>query len=412
MVSEKHSYTLTKYGCYFGYISMAVTSSISPLLFLTFRQMYGFTYTMLGLLVVVNFFTQLGMDIIFTVFAKYFNIKKTVRLTPAITALGLIIYAVLPNLFPNAAYFWIVTGTFVFSMACGLSEVFLSPTIATIPSDNPEYEMTKLHSVFAWGSVAVVIFSTLVLKIIGTENWMYLVLVLTAVPICNTVMFAKARIPHMQAEGAGGKSRKGVKLGIFLCVLCVFLGGATECGMSQWMSGFAERVIGIPKVWGDIIGMAGFAVLLGLGRTIYAKYGKNIINVMLIGTACAMVCYICAALSGNPIIGITACAGVGLFTAMLWPGTIIYVGEKFPGIGINMYALIAAGGDMGVAVSPQLVGIISDKFPLTQIAQNISQAVGETPEQIGMRAGILFAAIFPGLGIMVILAMKRYFKNK
>ena len=58
------------------------------------------------------------------------------------------------------------------------------------------------------------------------------------------------------------------RFGIFLCVMCIFFGGAAECTMSQWASGFMENAVGIPKVWGDILGMALFAFLLGLGRSL------------------------------------------------------------------------------------------------------------------------------------------------
>ena len=77
---------------------------------------------------------------------------------------------------------------------------------------------------------------------------------------------------------------------------------------------------------------------------------------------------------------------------MLWPGTLIYAEEKITGLGVAAYALLAAGGDMGASVAPQLVGIISD----------ISN----------MRFGILAAAAFPICGIFLILIAKKYFNKK
>ena len=74
------NYKLTKYSCYFSYLSMASIFSLPPLLFNTFHDMYGVSYTLLGTLVAVNFCTQLTIDLIFTFFTKYFNIKKTVTI--------------------------------------------------------------------------------------------------------------------------------------------------------------------------------------------------------------------------------------------------------------------------------------------------------------------------------------------
>ena len=45
---------------------------------------------MMGLLVVVNFATQLLIDLVFSFFTKYFNIESTVRLTPLVSAIGMI----------------------------------------------------------------------------------------------------------------------------------------------------------------------------------------------------------------------------------------------------------------------------------------------------------------------------------
>jgi hypothetical protein len=123
---------------------MAIVGNLSPLLFLTFRSLYGISYSLLGTLVLVNFVTQLTVDLIFSFFSHKFNIGKTVKITPVITVIGLWAFAILPWLFPAHAYLGIVIGTVIFSAACGLCEVLISPTIAAIPAENPEREMSKL----------------------------------------------------------------------------------------------------------------------------------------------------------------------------------------------------------------------------------------------------------------------------
>ena len=87
-----------KYACYMTGATMAVTCNVSPLLFLTLRSLYGISYSLLGLLVLVNFCTQLLIDLIFSFFSHKFNIPKTVKITPVLAILGLIIYAVSPFL--------------------------------------------------------------------------------------------------------------------------------------------------------------------------------------------------------------------------------------------------------------------------------------------------------------------------
>jgi MFS family permease len=154
-----------------------------------------------------------------------------------------------------------------------------------------------------------------------------------------------------------------------------------------------------------MLGVVFFAVLLGTGRTLYSKYGRNIINFMLFGMIGATVCYIVAGAVMNPVAGVIACAVTGLCTAMLWPGTLIYVEEKIPDVGVAIYAFMAAGGDLGASLGPQMVGVVSDTVSVTDFAKDTSLVLGISAEQVGMRVGLLSAAIFPLAGIFVILYM-------
>ena len=85
----------TKLACYTAYFTMSSIFSLPPILFVTFREMYGISYTLLGTLVLINFCTQLTIDLIFSFFAKYFNIHTTVKIMPLLTSIGLLIYALI-----------------------------------------------------------------------------------------------------------------------------------------------------------------------------------------------------------------------------------------------------------------------------------------------------------------------------
>ena len=173
----------TKYACYYTYLAMASIFSLPPILFVTFHNTYGISYTLLGTLVLTNFCTQLIIDLIFTFFSKHFNIHKTLKVMPLLTSLGMLIYALVPTFFPERAFIGLFIGTIIFSVSAGLCEVLLSPTVAALPSDNPERDMSKLHSLYAYGVVGVVLLSTLFLKLFGIENWMYLTLFFAFLPI-------------------------------------------------------------------------------------------------------------------------------------------------------------------------------------------------------------------------------------
>jgi len=408
-------YKLTKLACYTAYFTMSSIFSLPPLLFATLQDMYDISYTLLGSLVLTNFCTQLLVDLVFTAFSKHFNIKKVVRIMPLLTSAGLAIYAILPNIMPQYAYIGLVTGTVLFSVSAGLSEVLLSPVIAAIPSDNPQKDMSMLHSLYAFGVFTVVVVSTLFLKLLGNANWMYLTLFWASMPVIASIMFFMAPMPDMSgsSEGSGTKGTKKRAVGMALCVGCIFFGSCAENAMSSWISSYMENALHINKALGDILGMAMFAVLLGLTRITYAKYGKNIFKMLLFGMIGASVCYLVAGLSLNVALAFVACILTGIFVAMLWPGALIMMEENLPGVGVAAYALMAAGGDLGASLAPQLLGVVVDKVSVTQTAADLSIKLSLTTEQIGLKTGMLVTSVFPIIGTILLIFIMRYFrKNK
>ncbi len=403
----------TKFACYAAYFTMSSIFSLPPLLFVTFREMYDISYTLLGTLVLTNFCTQLAVDLIFTLFSKYFNVHKVVKIMPLITSLGLLVYAICPMLMPNNAYISLLIATVIFSIAAGLSEVLLSPVIAAIPSDNSQRDMSMLHSLYAFGAFTVVVVSTLFLKLFGNENWMYLTMFWALLPILASVLFMTSPMPDMSTtENSGNmEGAKRRSFGLVLCVACIFFGSCAENAMGNWISGYMENALHIDKALGDILGMAMFAVLLGIARISYAKYGKHIFRVLLCGMIGASVCYLVVGFTSNTVLAFFACVLTGLFTSMLWPGTLIMMEEKIHGVGVAAYALMAAGGDLGASIAPQLMGIVVDKVSASTFADDMSMTLNLTTEQIGMKAGMLVSAIFPIVGTMLLVFISFYFKK-
>lgn len=392
----------TKYACYTANFSMSVVATLSPLLFLTFHTLYQISFALLGTLVLINFCTQLFVDLLFSFYSHKFNIEKMVRLMPVLTVLGLFVYAVFPALFPQSVYVGLAIGTVIFAASGGLAEVLISPVIAAMPSENPQREMSKLHSIYAWGVVAVVIVSTLFLWIFGKNNWQWLALFWTCVPFVSCVLFAKSEIPSLQTPQKATSVRKLLLQNSFLlCVLGIFLGGASECAMAQWSSSYLEQALHIPKIWGDVCGVAMFAVMLGAGRTLYAKYGKNIRLILCCSAAGATVCYLTAALSNDAIVALVACALTGFCTAMLWPGSLMVVAEQFPNGGVAVFALMAAGGDLGGALGPQIVGAVTDFAMQSEAIISFAQNLHFTADQFGMKIGLISAGIFPLLATVL-----------
>lgn len=411
---DKPNYKRTKFACYFTYLAMSSVFSLPPLLFATFRELYGISYTLLGTLVLVNFCTQLGIDLIFSFFSQHFNIHRTIRMMPLVTALGLSVYALVPMLFPQYAYAGLLAGTFLFSIAAGLCEVLVSPTIAALPFEHSDQDMSTLHSLYGYGFVGVVLVSTLYLQFVGNTAWTVLVFFWALLPVIASLLLMTSPLPNMDAEQESTKAHGDPQRtkGLLLCMACIFFGASAENTMSNWISVYAETVLNIPKVWGDIFGMSLFAILLAMTRTFYAKRGKNIYQTLLFSMGGAAVCYLVIGSSPSAAFSLLACVALGICTSMLWPGTLILMEEKIPTVGVAAYALMAAGGDFGASLAPQALGILVDNIALTSWAQSLGSAMALSPEQVGFQAGMLAAAIFPLAGFLLLLYMKKFFQHQ
>lgn len=402
------NYNRLKWAAYTANLSMSVVACLSPLLFVTFRTLYGISFTKLGLLVLINFLTQLCIDLMLSFIPHKFNIKKTVRLIPVLVTVGLLIYAVFPFVFPNHVYIGLLIGTVIFSASSGFNEVLANPLILSIPSDNPDKEISKLHAVYPWGVVGVIIIGTAFLFFVGSQNWQWLAMLFLLIPITSTILFFSTDMPEIEtpqkASGIGSLLKNKT---LWLCVIAIFFGGAAEMTMTQWCSAYLEKSMGVPKIWGDLLGMALFALFLGLGRTIYTARGKNISRVLILGSLGAFLCYITAAVAGNAVVGIIACVFTGFCVSMLWPGSILVSSEHFKNGGVFIFAMMASGGDLGAALGPQLLGVVTDKAMTLPAVAELATRLSLTAEQLSMKIGILSGAIFPLLAIPFMIAITK-----
>jgi len=73
---------------------------------------------------------------------------------------------------------------------------------------------------------------------------------------------------------------------------------------------------------------------------------------------------------------------------------------------------MAAAGDLGASVAPQLVGLVADVVAVQPAAQTMAASLSMTAEQLGIKVGLLTSTAFPLAGVFTLLAMKRYFRKK
>ena len=403
-------YAKAKFACFLTCGATAITANLPPLFFLFFREQFGVSFSQLGLLVVLNFGTQLLFDALFSFFSHRFNLPAILRLMPFLMFFGLVLYAVSPTLLPSTPFLGLSLGTVVFAVGSGLAEVLVSPTVAEMPSENPARMMSRLHSCYAWGVPVVILLATLFFRFFGTERWQILVLLMSLPSLLAFLLLLRAPLPPMRTqEKASAAVRVFLSPKVLFCFFCIFLGGASECTMSQWCSGYLETAFGLPKAVGDLLGVALFGLTMAISRSLFGKYGKHLSLVLFGSAAGCFACYLVSVVSLSPVVGLIACACTGFFAAMLWPGSLIVASDRCPDGGVALFALMAMGGDLGASLVPQCVGFITDGVLASPFAASAASALGLPPEQLAMKAAMAFATLFP-LALLILYA--RLIKKK
>ena len=361
----KNKYNNTISACFIGYIVQAIVNNFTPLLFLFFQKSYHIQISQITLLVTFNFGIQLIVDLLSVKFVDKIGYRVSMIMANVLAAAGLLLLTVLPEILP-IPFIGILIAVMIYAVGGGLLEVLVSPIVEACPSDNKEKTMSLLHSFYCWGHAGVVLVSTLFFYIVGIDNWKILAVIWAIIPIINAFIFSKVPIAPLFKDGESGlKLTELFKIKTFWILLIMMIcAGASEQAVSQWASTFAEKGLGISKAAGDLAGPMSFAILMGLSRLFYGKYGNriNLDHFMIYSTILCILSYLGITLLSIPILNLIACAICGFSVGIMWPGTFSKASSALPKGGTAMFALLALGGDLGCSGGPTLVGMISGLF--------------------------------------------------
>jgi len=391
--THENPYRRTQLACYLAFVTQAICANFVPLLFLTFHRDYQISFSQLALISTCFFFTQLIVDFLCATVVDRLGYRPCIIAAEIASGLGLFGLAFLPDLLPSPLL-GILICVVIYAIGSGLTEVLASPIIEACPFENKESMMSLLHSFYCWGSVGVILGSTLFFAVFGIDSWRILAVLWAVIPLYNIWHFATCRIEQLVPEGQSMTMVQLCKTGSFwIFIVLMVCAGASELAMAQWASAFAESALHVSKAAGDLVGPCGFAVCMGTSRLLYGKYGEKVdltIFMMASGLLC-LGCYLLAGLAGLPVLGLVCCALCGFSVGIMWPGSISISSRILPAGGTAMFALLALAGDLGGALGPAIIG-------------NVSQNAGNNL-QTGMLSGIGFPIV---LVVCVFIIRRRY----
>lgn len=387
----RNNYRKTLLACYLGFITPAITANFAPLLFLKFHTDYHITLGKIALIPTAFFLTQLLIDVFCARFVDAIGYRRSVVISEIASGLGLAGLAFIPELFADP-FVGILLCVVVYAIGSGLIEVLASPIVEACPFEHKDAVMSLLHSFYCWGAVGVIVLSTLFFALFGMERWRVLACIWALIPLYNIYNFATCPIERLTEEGKGMSIGALFKTPLFwLAIVLMVCAGASELSMAQWASAYTEAALGFSKTLGDLVGPCLFAVMMGVSRVIYGKFGAKLeLSRFMLGSGIlCLCCYLLASLSANPVWGLIGCVLCGFSVGIMWPGTISITSPRLPQGGTALFALLAMAGDLGGAFGPSLVGAAT-------------QRAGDD-----LRIGMLAGSIFPLVLIAALLLFGR-----
>lgn len=262
----------------------------------------------------------------------------------------------------SPGYSMVLVAVFIMGLGAGILDMVLTPIIAALQLGSRATALNWLHSFYGIGTVVTVLVGTLSFRLgIG---WRTISLIFIIVPLLVALGFLNVDLPPLISEKEGGRTplRDLCRNSSFLAVnVAIFLGGALELGLAQWLPAYAEMSLGFSKSTGSISLLA-FSAAMALGRIFAGLIGRRVDPTTLMLGCCwtSVVLFLLACFAPWPAVALTASVAVGLAGSCLWPTILGVAADRFPGGGASMFGLLAAFGNLGGILMPWLVGVTSD----------------------------------------------------
>ena len=344
--------------CYGAMMSLAIGINLLPVFLTTLSTTYGgaagLTGEQLGRLG-ASAFAGLVVGILITgPLADRHGTKPYAQLGLALISVSLCAMAFAPS------YNLLLAAVFVLGLGSGILDMVLSPIVSALNPEKRAVALNWLHSFYCVGAAVTVLAGSLALA--AGFGWRGSCLVLLPLPLGLLVAFAPLRFPDLPHESVRTSVRSLFALRWFqFAAIGIFLGGATELGMAQWLPAYAETSLGFPP-WISSGSLLLFSVAMALGRMVIGFTGARINPFHLMAWSCGttVVLFIFGSFLPVPSLALTACILAGFTGSCLWPTMLAVTADRYPTGGASMFGALAALGNAGGIFMPWLVGLIAD----------------------------------------------------
>jgi fucose permease len=183
--------------------------------------------------------------------------------------------------------------------------------------------MNWLHSFYCVGAVLTILVATAAFR--HQVGWRPLAAWMALAPVAVGATFLFVRLPTItQPTGVRSRVRDMISHRFFLLVLAaIFLGGATEMGLAQWLPAYSELELGTPR-WVGGAALLAFSVAMAAGRMVIGLITTKLPILHLMAWSCGLstVLILVAGLCPVAAVALTAAVLAGLTGSCLWWRTI------------------------------------------------------------------------------------------
>lgn len=341
-------------------VSLAIAVNLLPVFFTSLSDSLGsLSHEQLGRIPAVTFAGLVAAILISGPLADRYGLKPFAIAGNGLVAGGLLLLGTAP------AYPQVLLACFIMGFGAGTLDMVLSPIVCVFQPANKSSAMNWLHSFYCVGAVLTILIASLALQ--HRVSWRSAAMGLVAMPLLVGMTFFRLRMPAAgTAPASAGDDKNTLSILLrqrpFLWTLAaIFLGGATELGMAQWLPAYAEHSLGFVK-WAADLAFLGFSLAMAVGRWGAGLIGHRVAPVTLLMYCCgaSMVCFLTASFCPVPAVALAACILAGLAGSCLWPTTLAIAADRYPHGGATMFGLLAALGNFGGVLMPWLVGAVAD----------------------------------------------------
>jgi len=348
--------------CYASMMSLSIGLNLLPVfltnLKTTFDPAVPLTQEQLGRLGALAF-AGLVMGILMTgPMADRWGMKAFALIGNGLTAFSLAAMAASPS------YPVLGVSLFLMGLGAGILDMVLSPIVSALNPDRRAVALNWLHSFYCVGAVVTILAGTLALK--AGVSWRGSCLLLLPLPVYLLAAFAPLKFPSLQDKEERTRVRTILKEKWFIAaVVALFLGGATELGMAQWLPAYAETALGFPA-WAGGTALLLFSLAMAGGRMAVGAWGgkANPFHMMAWGCSLSVVFFLCGSFLPFPTLALAACIAAGFTGSALWPTMLAVSANRYPEGGASMFGVLAAMGNAGGIMMPWIVGWVADKSNL------------------------------------------------